>query len=103
MTPFMIATNGSRRPKSVVSVTIGDVVRGWPGPAPARRSTVAVDHEIGDERERLPVLGRRERGQRLLGRLRIRVSARERIVDAAVLHDQPADLLDLGRLEGLAL
>ena len=63
MTPFMTPTNGSRRPKSVVSVTTAACDPLFPRPrgeGPRASLAVAVDDEVGDEDERLPVLRGRE-------------------------------------------
>src|SRR5262245_25675853 len=80
--------------------------------APGRRSpyscrcvasAVPVDHEVGDERQCLAVLGLRKGRQRLLGRLRIGVSALQCIRDALVPEDEATDLLDLRGMERPAL
>src|SRR5262249_12954618 len=81
----------SRPPKSVVRVTmIGSLTGG-------RTSAVAIHHEVGDEREDLPLLAGGERLEISLGRGRVRVGARPRVLHAVVLQHEPADLLDLGR------
>src|SRR3989442_294770 len=96
ITPFMIPTKGSRRPKSVVSVMIG-VVPETPLPL-----AIAVHDEVRDQPQRLLVLGVLERAQRLLGGLGVLVGPLERVVGALVLHHQTADLLDLVGVQGMA-
>src|SRR3972149_721437 len=71
ITPFMAPTNGSRVPKSVVSVMIGATVS--PHPALSLKgegelSPVAVDHVIGDQGEGFQLLGWGKRRQVVLGR-----------------------------------
>src|SRR5262245_31942591 len=106
ITPFTIPTNGSRRPKSLVSVTIGAMaVRSCcraARPEPAS-SAVAVHDEVRDQRQRLLVLRVLERSQRALGALDVLVSSLERVVDPLVFHDQAADLFDLVAIQGMAL
>src|SRR5262245_59807090 len=102
ITPFITPTNGSRRPKSVVSVTIGEGTGGR-GPSRPLRSAIPVHDEVSDEGERVPVLGGREGRQRVLRRLRVRVGPRQRIVDALVLDHEAPDLLDLHRIERVTL
>src|SRR2546426_975490 len=96
ITPFMIPTKGSRRPKSVVSVMIG-VVPETPLPL-----AIAVHDEVRDQPQRLLVLGVLERAQRLLGGLGVLMGPLERVVGALVLHHQTADLLDLVGVQGMA-
>src|SRR5947208_11821094 len=89
--PFISATHGSRTPKSVVSVTMAS------NPSDRRPSAVPVHDEIRHERERLALLRRREGLEVGLRGLRIGVGPRARVLDALVLDDQPADLLELRR------
>src|SRR4030095_2780602 len=96
MTPFMTPTNGSRTPKSVVSVMRR------PGMA-GERLAVPVHHEVRDEDQGLLVVGVGEELAVILGGLRVGMGALERVLHTLVADDQPADLLDVGRLRPRAL
>src|SRR5439155_67716 len=86
--PFISATYGSRTPKSVVSVTMAS------NPSDRRPSAVTIHDEVRHERERLALLRRREDLEVGLRGLRVGVGPRARVLDALVLDDQPADLLE---------
>src|SRR6516162_5915296 len=90
ITPFISATYVSRVPKSVVSVMTAT-------------STVAIDHEVGDQRKGFSFLRRREDRQRRLRRPRILVRSGQGVFDALVIDDVAPDLVDLVRVEGMAL
>src|SRR5438445_3789831 len=92
--PFISATYGSRRPKSVVSVTMAS------NPFDRRPSAVPIHDEVRHERERLALLRRREDLEVGLRGPRVGVGPRARVLDALVLDDQPADLLELRRDQG---
>src|SRR5918996_4411182 len=97
MTPFISATYASRRPKSVVSVTIPATrVRG------RRRSPVAIHDEVGHQGQRFALLGGHERLEVGLGGLGEGLGAGARVVHAVVLEHEAADVLDLGGLERAA-
>ena len=76
MTPFISATYASRSPKSVVSVTIPATRVG----GASRRSPIAIHDEVRDQRQRLALLGRRERLEIGLGRLGEGVRAGARVL-----------------------
>src|SRR5258705_3558215 len=97
MTPFMMPTQGSRVPKSVVRVMTGA------GMTPFRTLGVALHHVVGDEEERLLVGAVGESIERLLGAPRIVLGAPQRVFDPPVALDEEADLLDLARLRSVAL
>src|SRR3989449_7121780 len=92
--PFISATYGSRTPKSVVSVTMAS------NPSDRRPSAVPIHDEVRHERERLALLRRREDLEVGLRGPRVGVGPRARVLDALVLDDQPADLLELRRDQG---
>src|SRR6266850_3116803 len=66
-------------------------------------STVAIDHEVGDQRQRVALLRGRKDGEIGLRGLRILVRPGQRVLGAAVVHDAPPDLVDLLGVEGGAL
>src|SRR5439155_65813 len=92
--PFISATYGSRTPKSVVSVTMASNL------SDRRPSAVPIHDEVRHERERLALLRRREDLEVGLRGPRVGVGPRARVLDALVLDDQPADLLELRRDQG---
>src|SRR5262249_37595734 len=99
ITPFTMPTKGSRRPKSVVSVMSGRAaMTARPWERDRRPSTVAIDDEVGDQRQCLLVFRILERAERVLRPLRIAVGALKRVFDALVLRHEPTDLLDVLRL-----
>src|SRR6266849_2313193 len=83
MTAFISATYGSRAPKSVVSVMT------------AATSTIAVDDEVRDQRQRLALVRWPKRPELLLGGLRVSGGAGPRVSDAVVDDHEPADLFQL--------
>src|SRR6185503_14835031 len=88
-TPFTMPTKGSRRPKSVVRVMRGGL-------------TVAIDHEVRDQDQRLLVLRVGEGPERVLGALGVLVGPLERVLHPRVVHHQAPDLLQLlGAQRGL--
>src|SRR3989442_1679713 len=92
--PFISATYGSRTPKSVVSVTMAS------NPSDRRPSAVPIHDEVRHERERLALLRRREDLEVGLRGPRVGVGPRAPVLDALVVDDQPADLLELRRDQG---
>src|SRR5438093_3649623 len=66
-------------------------------------STIAIDDEVRDQRQRVPLLRGRERGEVGLRSPRVLLRPRKRVLDARVVHDAPPDLVDLVRVEGGAL
>src|SRR5919204_2726927 len=105
MTPLTMPTNGSRKPKSVVSVMIGGAMFSalLGDSRDAVRSAVAVHDEVRDQGQRLLVLGVLERAQRALRGLGVGMRSLERVVDALVLHHQAPDLFDLIGTKRMAL
>src|SRR4030095_8974984 len=91
MTPFMMPTQGSRVPKSVVRVMMGA------GMTPLRTLGVALHHVVGDEEESLLVGAVGESIEGLLGAPRIVLGAPESVFDTAIALDEEADLLDIAR------
>src|SRR2546427_1693314 len=87
---FISATYVSRVPKSVVSVMTAT-------------SPIAVDDEVRDQGERVPLLRRRERFEVGLRRPRVLVGPGQRVLDTLVVHHEPANLLDLLGVEAGAL
>src|SRR5882672_4250480 len=67
-----------------------------------RASAVAID-EVGDEREDLALLRRRERLEVGLRRLRIAGRARPRVLHAVVIEHETTNLLHLGGRQRRAL
>src|ERR1700752_1850808 len=63
-------------------------------------STIAIDDEVRDQRERLALVGGRERFEVLLGRLRILRGPGARVLDTVVGDHQAPDLFQLARLQG---
>src|SRR5919106_5613706 len=97
MTPFISATYASRRPKSVVSVTIPATrVRG------RRCSPVAIHDEVSHQGQRLALFGRCEGIEVGLGGLGERLGASPRVIDPVVLEHEPPDVLDLLGFQGTA-
>src|SRR5712692_8026405 len=83
MTAFISATYGSRIPKSVVSVMT------------AVTSTIAVDDEVRDQRERLALVGGRKRLQLLFGGLRVFGGPDPRVLHPVVGDHEPANFFQL--------
>src|SRR5438093_9145745 len=69
-------------------------------PSDRRPSAVPIHDEVRHERERLALLRRREDLEVGLRGPRVGVGPRARVLDALVLDDQPADLLELRRDQG---
>src|SRR5713101_6246235 len=66
-------------------------------------STIAINDEVRDQRQRVQLLRRRERREVGLRSPGVLLRPRKRVLDARVVHDAPPDLVDLVRVEGGAL
>src|SRR5262245_4732817 len=93
-----------RRRNRVTPRLNGEAWRGRPLPPPSSCSPssplpilpVAMDDEIGDSREDLPLLGWWKGFQIGFGRLRVARGALAGVLHPFVLEHQPTNLLDLG-------
>src|SRR5262249_62411776 len=65
-------------------------------------STIAIDDEVRDQGQRFSLLGGGERLQRGLRRPRVPMRLGQGVLDAVVVDDVAADLVDLLRVEGVA-
>src|SRR3989442_1155673 len=62
-------------------------------------STIAINDEVRDQRQRVQLLRRRERREVGLRSPGVLLRPRKRVLDARVVHDAPPDLVDLVRVE----
>src|SRR6266704_1992428 len=94
-TPFRSHSSNCRK---TTSATRGCTMAS--NPSDRRPSAVPIHDEVRHERERLALLRRREDLEVGLRGPRVGVGPRARVLDALVLDDQPADLLELRRDQG---